>query len=128
MKLLLDTSTFLWYISGDSRVPDKVREAIAIDGTETYLSSVSVWEMSVKHGLGKLSLPAPAAVYAREQRQRQGFVALPLHEDDVEHLAKLPDHHRDPFDRMLICQTLQHGLKLVTNDSAILRYPVPVFW
>lgn len=128
MRLLLDTSAFLWYISGDSRVPDRVREAIAADDTETYLSSVSVWEMSVKHSLGKLSVPAPVAVYAREQRQRQGFIALPLHEDDVEHLAKLPDHHRDPFDRILICQTLQYGLRLVTNDSAIIRYPVPVFW
>lgn len=128
MRLLLDTSVFLWYIAGDSRVPDKVKEAIAMDGTQTYLSSVSVWEMSVKHGLGKLSLPGPVAVYAREQRQRQGFLALPLCEDDVEHLAKLPDHHRDPFDRMLICQTLQYGLRLVTNDSAILRYPVPIYW
>jgi PIN domain nuclease of toxin-antitoxin system len=128
MRLLLDTSAFLWYISGDSPVPVRVREAIAKDGTETYLSSVSIWELSVKLGLGKLLLPAPVAVYAREQRERQGFLALPLCEDDIEHLAKLPDHHRDPFDRMLICQSLQNGLRLVSNDSAIIRYPVPIFW
>jgi PIN domain nuclease of toxin-antitoxin system len=128
MRLLLDTSAFLWYIAGDPRISDRAREVIATDGTEIYLSSVSVWEISVKHSLGKLALPEPVAVYVREQRQRQGFIALPLGEEDIEHLAKLPDHHRDPFDRMLICQSLQHGLRLVTGDAAILRYPVPVLW
>ncbi len=128
MRLLLDTSAFLWYIAGDPRISTPVREAMVTDGTDIYLSSVSVWEMSVKHSLGRLALPAPVAVYVREQRQRQGFLALPLGEDDVEHLGKLPDHHRDPFDRMLICQALQHGLRLVTSDATIHLYPVPVLW
>lgn len=128
MRLLLDTSAFIWFITGDSRVPTRVRDAIMQDGTETYLSAVSVWEMSVKHRLGKLALPTPIAVFARTERQLQGFLHLPLAEEDSEHLAKLPDHHRDPFDRMLICQCLQHGLRLVSSDAAITQYPVPVLW
>ena len=128
MRLLLDTSAFLWFIAGDARFSETARLRILSDESEVFLSSVSVWEVAVKHSLGKLALPSPAATYVCRQRDIQGFRALPLSETDVEHLAKLPHHHRDPFDRMLICQCLEHGLRFVTSDPLIAAYPVPVLW
>lgn len=128
MRLLLDTSAFLWFIAGDSQFSETARLQILRDESQVFLSSVSVWEIAVKHGLRKLTLPSPVVDYVRLQRERQGFHRLPLQEADVNHLAKLPSHHRDPFDRMLICQCIEHGLRLVTSDPLIAAYPVPLCW
>lgn len=91
------------------------------------LSVVSVWEISVKHSLGKLALPTPLDRFISTQRELHGISVLPLDERAVFHLHKLPSLHRDPFDRMLICQAIEHGLVLVTVDEAVRRYPVSVF-
>lgn len=128
MKLLLDTSAFLWFISGDARLSALARQGIEANSSEVFLSSVSVWEIVVKHGLGKLPLPSPAARFVRQERERQGFQPLSLDEQDIEHLDKLPPHHRDPFDRMLICQSLEKGMRLVSSDPLIALYPVPILW
>jgi len=128
VKLLLDTSAFLWFIAGDSQFSETARRQILLSGSEVFLSSVSIWEIAVKHALGKLALPSPVVEYVRLQRERQGFQSLPLQESDVSHLSKLPSHHRDPFDRMLICQCIEHGLRLVTSDPLIAAYPVPLCW
>lgn len=128
MKLLLDTSAFLWFISGDARLSARARQSIEADSSEVFLSSVSIWEITVKCGLGKLPLPAPAARFVCQERERQGFHPLSLDEQDVQHLEKLPSHHRDPFDRMLICQCIEKGLRLVTSDPLITRYPIPTLW
>jgi PIN domain nuclease of toxin-antitoxin system len=78
----------------------------------------------VKHHLGKLSLPAEPGAYLSRQRARHGLVSLPLDEATILHLPRLPDLHRDPFDRLLICQAIRHGLTLVTVDAQIQAYPV----
>ena len=124
MKLLLDTCIFLWFISGDKRLTDSLRELICDPHNEIFLSTVSIWESIVKHQLGKLPLPMPPAEYLPEQRKRHHISSLPLDEDSVVRLSNLPDFHRDPFDRMLICQAIQHRLALVTTDSIIRSYPV----
>lgn len=128
MKLLLDTAPFLWLISGDSRLPVRVRDHLVHPDNEVSLSTVSAWEVVVKHGLGKLPLPGPAAAYVSLQRARHRIDSLPLLEGAVQHLHKLPPLHRDPFDRMLICQCLEHGLRLVTSDAQVSAYPVPTLW
>ena len=128
MRLLLDTSAFLWFIAGDSQFSETARLQILRDESQVFLSSVSVWEIAVKHGLGKLTLPSPSSTTCGCSGERQGFHRLPLQEADVNHLAKLPSHHRDPFDRMLICQCIEHGLRLVTPDPLIAAYPVPLCW
>ncbi len=127
MKLLLDTHVFLWLISGDARLSSKLRSSIRDPENDVYLSVVSVWETIVKQQLGKLSLPEPAESYLPEQRKRHLIAPLPLDEASVAQLATLPNHHRDPFDRMLICQAKHWGLTIATEDAAIRAYPVPVY-
>ncbi len=126
MRLLLDTHIFLWYISADPRLPAEVRDAICDPANEAYLSVASVWEAVIKHALGKLPLPAPPAEYLPQQREAHRIASLPVEEAALAHLAGLPALHRDPFDRILIAQSLQHGLTLVSVDDAVRAYPVPL--
>jgi PIN domain nuclease of toxin-antitoxin system len=95
---------------------------------EMLLSAVSIWELSVKHALGKLPLPGVFDRFIVEQRERHGITPLPLDEQAVLHLHKLPRLHRDPFDRMLICQTIEHDCVLLTPDPLITQYPVRIRW
>lgn len=127
MRLLLDTHVFLWYISKDRRLDPALERAIRQPENQVFLSSVSVWECLVKHQLGKLPLPAPSEDYLSFQRQRHAIETLAVDEASVRHLTKLPVLHRDPFDRMLICQAIEHALTLATVDRAITQYPVATF-
>ncbi|MEW5766126.1 MAG: type II toxin-antitoxin system VapC family toxin [bacterium] len=126
MKHLLDTQIFLWFISADRRLSAGMRDAIRDLSNEVYLSVVSLWEATVKYHLGKLPLPQPPDVYLPIQRQQHQIASLSLDEASVCKLANLPSIHRDPFDRMLICQALAHGLIITTMDDVISAYPVPV--
>ena len=127
MKLLLDTHIFLWFINGDERLPVSMREDIRNPENEVYLSVVSLWEAIIKHQLGKLPLPESPEKYLPIQRERHRIESLALDENSVAHLAKLPAVHRDPFDRMLICQAIENGLTLVTVDAVISDYPVSIW-
>jgi len=122
MRLLLDTHIFLWYITGDTRLPAVALPMIRDPVNEVYLSVVSVWEIMVKHQIGKLAMPQPPDTYVPQQRQRHRIESLPLDETSVAHLARLPLFHRDPFDRMLACQTVQHNLTIVSVDPAMRAY------
>src|SRR5919112_1266563 len=109
MRLLLDTHIFLWYISGDAKLPVALKEAIQDSENEVYLSVVSIWEAMIKYQLGKLPLPSSPQKYLPEQRQRHQIATLPVEEGAMAYLATLPPLHRDPFDRLLIAQALQHA-------------------
>ena len=124
MKILLDTHIFLWFISGDSRLSADVRDIIRDLDNEIYLSVVSVWESIVKYQLGKLPLPEPPETYLPKQRELHQIASLTIDESSIAQLAKLPPLHRDPFDRMLICQALQYGLTIATVDAAVRAYSV----
>ncbi|NJM75420.1 MAG: type II toxin-antitoxin system VapC family toxin [Acaryochloridaceae cyanobacterium RU_4_10] len=126
MRILLDTHIFLWFISGNLKLSTDVRDVIRDPGNEVFLSAVSVWEVIVKYQLGKLPLPEDPATYLPKQRNLHQIVNLDLDELSVVQLANLPLLHRDPFDRMLICQALQHSLTLATVDAAVRAYPVSV--
>jgi PIN domain nuclease of toxin-antitoxin system len=126
MRILLDTHIFLWFISGDSQLSTEVQNAIRDPDNEVYLSSISVWEAIVKYQLGKLPLPEHPETYLPKQRDLHHIASLALDESSVMQLAKLLPLHRDPFDRMLICQALQNGLTIATVDSAVRAYPVSV--
>jgi len=128
MKLLLDTSTFLWYVSADRRLPAVTRDLISAAEHDVWLSAVSVWEIVVKTEINRLKLPAPVWTYVTTQRERHAIAPLALEEGAIANLSKLPAVHRDPFDRMLVCQALAHDLSLVTNDALIERYPVKTVW
>lgn len=126
MRLLLDTHVFLWYITADPRLPPAYEAAIRDPGNEVYLSAAAVWEAVIKQGLGKLPLPRPAAEYLPEQRDRHGIQPLPVDEGAMPHLAGLPPLHRDPFDRVMVAQALQHGMTLLSVDADVIAYTVPV--
>lgn len=126
MRLLLDTHVFLWYISADSHLPVPLRDAIRDSANEVFLSVASVWEAVIKYAPGKLPLPEAPATYLPRQRDAHHIRSLPIEEGALAHLAGLPPLHRDPFDRILIAQALQHGLTPVTLDDAVRAYSVPL--
>jgi PIN domain nuclease of toxin-antitoxin system len=126
MRILLDTHIFLWFISGDTQLSTDIRGAIRDPDNEVYLSAISVWEAIIKYQLGKLPLPEHPEGYLPKQRDLHQIASLALDEMSVVQLANLPLLHRDPFDRMLICQALQNGLTIATVDTAIRAYSVNV--
>ena len=126
MRLLLDTHSFLWYITNNPKLPRYAYDAIRDKSNEAFLSVVSVWEALVKHNLGKLPLPAPADQYIDGRRAAHKISELVLDNGAVAHLLSLPALHGDPFDRMLICQALQHDLTIITVDDMFRRYPASV--
>ena len=126
MRILLDTHVFLWYISADPKLPPAFRAAIQDSANEIFLSAASVWEAVIKSQLGKLPLPAPPADYLPQQREAHGITALSIDEGAMSALASLPQIHRDPFDRLLVAQAIQHGLTIATVDTDLIAYGVPV--
>lgn len=128
MRLLLDTATFLWVVSDAPDLSARARELFVDPGNEVYLSAVSAWEIAVKYALGRLPLPEPPERFVPLQRKQHGVDPLPLDEEAALHLARLPLLHRDPFDRMLVCQAIVHGLVLLTPDKLVNQYPVRTMW
>jgi PIN domain nuclease of toxin-antitoxin system len=126
MKFLLDTHVFLWFLSGDARLSATWRDTIRQPHHEVYLSVVSLWETIIKYSVGKLPLPEPPERYLPVQRERHRIANLPLDEGSVRRLGTLPAIHRDPFDRMLICQALEHTLTIITVDEVFQAYPAPL--
>jgi PIN domain nuclease of toxin-antitoxin system len=128
VRLLLDTCTFLWAVGMPHKLSGPAKDVLIASENEVYLSVVSAWEIGVKQALGSLQLTESVDTYIPKYRERQGYAVLPLDESAVLHLTKLPAVHRDPFDRMLVCQAVEHGLTIVTPDEQIRRYPVKVIW
>src|SRR5437763_1393908 len=126
MRLLLDTHIFLWYITGDERLPTSFRQAIE-DSQAAYLSVVSLWEATIKYQLGKLPLPETPHPWLSVQAEQHGIESVPLDQASVARLSSLALHHRDPFDRMLVCQALEHDLLIVTVDSVLSKNPAQLF-
>jgi PIN domain nuclease of toxin-antitoxin system len=128
MRLLLDTCTFLWLITDDPNLSNQARSLFQLAENEVFLSSISFWEINVKYQLGKLPLPESPRHYIPRQRKNHGIETLALSEADITHLLKLPSVHRDPFDRMLVCQAIQGNMTLLTPDPFIQDYPVKTAW
>jgi PIN domain nuclease of toxin-antitoxin system len=128
VQLLLDTCTFLWIISDSAELSEVARAEIRSPENAVFLSSVSAWEIAVKSKLGKLPLPEAAAQFVPTQRALHRIEPLALDERAVLTLAKLPELHKDPFDRMLICQAIASGMTLVTPDPLVSQYPVSLLW
>lgn len=124
MKILLDTHIFLWYISGDTRIPTAMLQEIRNLQNEVYLSVASLWEVTIKYQLNKLPLPESPDIYLPFHRQQHGIRSLHIDESTIKQLIKLPPLHRDPFDRLLICQAIEHNMTIATVDGAVQSYPV----
>ncbi len=128
MKLLFDTHAFMWW---DGAPTNLSAQALALcqDPANTLLLSVaSVWEMQIKLHLGRLKLDLPLAEIVDSQRRTNNIVVLPIALDHVLALESLPDHHKDPFDRLLIAQAIVEGASLITNDPIVQKYPAQVVW
>jgi PIN domain nuclease of toxin-antitoxin system len=127
MKALLDTHAFLWALAGDERMSRLARDTFA-GPIGLSLSIASVWEILIKVRSGKLNLPRPAGPYVLRKLAENGIEMLPISIDHLLALERLPMHHRDPFDRMLIAQSLEENLPIITSDPLFARYDVRLIW
>ena len=119
-RYLLDTHVLLWLLYDDTRVPTEVVEALSRPLAKVYVSSISIVEIEIKRSIGKLLLDSSPLDFI----DQMGFKSLDLTMKEARRLSELPLIHRDPFDRLLICQALENRLTLVTADEFVSRYPV----
>lgn len=124
MRVLLDTHALIWALEGGEQLSAVARGLVEALDNEVLVSSVSAWEIAIKRSLGKLDAPRELTAAVADA----GFVRRGVGFEDCERLQDLPDHHRDPFDRMLIAQALVDGIPIVTRDAVIARYGVPTIW
>ena len=127
MQLLLDTHSAIWFIDDNSRLPQHIREMLEDDSNDVYFSVVSLWEMSIKSRNGKLDLNRSLIDFVH-LLQHNGFQILKVGLKHVYCLDSLDIHHKDPFDRMLIAQTLAEDFALVSCDDVFDQYEVQRFW
>lgn len=128
MRILLDTHVLLWWRADDPRLPRRIDKLIVDPDNEVFFSAVSLWEMAIKRGLGKLEFAGSLAGFAATLRENQGFSFLPLEISHLERLEVLPQRHRDPFDRLLISQAIELNATAITNDVAWKDYKVKTRW
>lgn len=128
MHLLLDTHSFLWWLSGDDALSPAARTAIADEQNRIFVSAASAWEISTKHRIGKL--PGVAAIVSDLDQviANQGFVGLPISVRHAQVAGCLPAPHRDPFDRMLIAQAIVENLVFVSNERPFDAFGVTRLW
>ena len=131
MRYLLDTCAFIWLVSDPNSLSKAALAAIEDGDNACFLSMISCWEIITKNRSGKLDVNTqgqPLDAFLRGRRVAHELETLAMDEQTVRHLINLPDVHRDPFDRMLICQAIEHQLVLVTPDPHIQRYPIKTLW
>lgn len=127
MNLLVDTHAMLWFVAGDKRLSSKARKAIEDRGCTSYVSIASWWEIAIKCSLNKLRLDVPYEDFMAE-RVEEGFRVLSIDSRHLPALATLPLHHRDPFDRLIICQAMAESMAICTSDSYFAAYDIQRVW
>ena len=128
MNLLLDTHTFLWLVEGNPSLSAAAQAALADPANELYLSVASVWELAIKTGNKKLALSDPLDVFVGKWTVAYQIALVPIEAAHALAVVGLPDHHRDPFDRILIAQALVEGMTLVSADAKFAPYSVAILW
>ena len=126
MKVLIDTHVLLWGLQDEPKLSDRVRTLLP--KAEVWISVASLWEIIAKVQVGKLKLPTPVRDYLTLKLRENGVSVLPLTFDHVRRIEELPLHHRDPFDRILIAQSLEENLPLITADALFKNYAVRLIW
>ena len=121
MKLLLDTHLLLWAAGEPSRLSKEARNLISDSDNELLFSAASLWEVSIKRGLGRKDFKADPRILRRGLLDN-GYGEIPIHSDHVVVLDTLPAIHKDPFDRILVAQAVAEGIELVTTDSQLVQY------
>jgi PIN domain nuclease of toxin-antitoxin system len=128
MRLLLDTSAFLWWITDSDRLSVRCRALIGDTGHEVFFSAASSWELVIKAGLGRVTLPKDPDHFIADQVVLNAFQVLPIHLRHTLRVARLPSLHHDPFDRLLVAQAQVESLTLLSPDALLARYPISVIW
>jgi PIN domain nuclease of toxin-antitoxin system len=128
VRFLLDTHTFLWWITDDPHLSERARQVISDPENDIFLSAASGWEMAIKTQLGKLQLPDRFEQFIAEQLFRNNITSLPVMMSHALHVQSLLLHHRDPFDRLLIAQGQLEKMPIITTDSVFADYDVEIVW
>jgi PIN domain nuclease of toxin-antitoxin system len=127
MNLLLDTHAFLWYITGDKQLPDKIVQTISDTTNRCFISIASIWEIAIKLSIDKLEIKGGFAII-EDFLHKNDFEILPIDFDDTKRLLSLEFHHRDPFDRMIIAQAQTTNSTVITKDRLFENYNIKVLW
>ena len=127
MKYLLDTHAFLWYFEDSDKLSEKAAGIIEDSTVQKYVSIASLWEFSIKHGMGKFPFEGGLSQLC-EQIKKAGFLILPITQAHLTEMMKLPFIHRDPFDRLLIGVTIADKMTILTIDENIYKYDVSYIW
>lgn len=128
MKFLLDTHTFLWWITDSEHLSQTAQDMISDSSNELFWSAASSWEVAIKYNLGRLRLPEAPGLFIPTELARNRIESLPIIDEHSFRAGQLPIHHRDPFDRMLIAQAQIEEMKIISNDHQIGLYDVNVTW
>ncbi|MDE2762282.1 MAG: type II toxin-antitoxin system VapC family toxin [Gemmatimonadota bacterium] len=128
MRILIDTHAFLWWLAGNRRLSEAARGVIDDPGNSVLVSAASAWEITTKHRLGKLPGAEVVAGEVMAAIEDHGFEPLAITVAHAERAGRLPGPHREPFDRMLIAQSLAHDLPLLSNESLFDQYGVRRIW
>lgn len=128
MRFLLDTHTFIWFIRDDPQLSITAKTLIEDSTNILYLSSASVWEMAIKTSLGKLDSPPSFADAVNQQLNENNILLLDIRVEHAGRVATLPFHHRDPFDRLIIAQSLSDDLPIIGKDEVFDAYGVKRYW
>lgn len=128
MRVLLDTHTFLWWITDDKQLSLTARGIIGDSQNELFLSVASGWEIAIKAQLGKLKMPSNLEQFIVEQLLHNAIGSLPIQLSHALHVYTLPRLHRDPFDRLLVAQSQLENMPILTVDRQIEQYTVQVIW
>lgn len=128
MKYLLDTHTFIWWVSSPEKLSENALAAYENRENSLFLSFASIWEMQIKVQIGKLRLPLHLKELVEEQKSVNELKILPISLSHIYRLENLPIHHKDPFDRMLISRSIEENLLLISKDSVFADYEVNVLW
>ncbi|NOT60229.1 MAG: type II toxin-antitoxin system VapC family toxin [Acidobacteria bacterium] len=128
MKFLLDTHTFIWWTLNPTRLSAKAHSLLQDPQHEPFLSLISIWEMQIKQQIGKLHFNQPLDFVVAEQQRINRLRLMPLQADHIYGLGKLPFHHKDPFDRLLISQAISETFPLMSADPMFSAYPAQLIW
>jgi PIN domain nuclease of toxin-antitoxin system len=128
VNLLLDTHTLIWFLNDHPFLSPRAKSVIEHPENESFVSIASLWEIAIKVNIGKLDLGARFKTLFPAQLEVNGFIELPVNIEHLYALERLPLHHRDPFDRLIIAQAQVEGLSLVSRDPHFDAYGLPLLW
>ena len=128
MRLLLDTSSFLWFVAGSEKLSGKARELMEDFDNELLLSVASLWEMAIKVSIGKLEMLEGFDRFIPEKLEENEIEILHVQLAHLSEMMKLPFHHRDPFDRLIIAQSISENIPVIARDGIFKEYPVEIRW